>query len=95
MDSTIQTMSQCGSGPVPNLRRAVQSANRREALPALPTADIGGAEQTSAPTIPAESSVLVDRSRTRRRDGQIFVLRMAEGMEMKRTVRDEGGGWRW
>jgi len=36
-----------------------------------------------APTIPAGSSILVDRSRTRRRDGQIFVLRTAEGIVVK------------
>ena len=50
--------------------------------------------ESMVPTSPAGSSVLVDRSRSRRRDGQIFVLRTAEGMEMKRTVRDEDGGWR-
>ena len=46
-----------------------------------------------ARTIPAGSSTLVDRGRTGRRDGQIFALRTAEGMVVKRAVRDEVGGW--
>ena len=40
------------------------------------------------PTIAAGSLILVDRSRTRRRDGQIFVLRTAEGL----VVNGDGGG---
>ena len=43
--------------------------------------------ETMAPTLVAGSSVLVDRSRTRRRDGQIFVVRTAEGMVVKRAAR--------
>ena len=39
------------------------------------------------PTIAAGNSILVDRSRTRRRDGQIFVLRTGEGMVVKRVVK--------
>ena len=46
-----------------------------------------------APTIPAGSSILVDRSWTRRRDGQIFVLRAAAGMAVKRTAKGKDGGW--
>ena len=46
------------------------------------------------PTLPAGSSILVDRSRTRRREGQIFVLRTAEGMVVRRTVSGVDGGWR-
>ena len=42
--------------------------------------------EAMAPTIPAGSSILVDRSRTRRRDGQIFVLRTAEGPVVKRAA---------
>ena len=45
------------------------------------------------PTIPAGSSILVDRSRTRRRDGQILVVRTAEGMVVKRAVKGNDGGW--
>ena len=44
------------------------------------------------PTLPAGSSILIDRRRTRRRDGQIFVLRTAEGLEAKRAARGEAGG---
>ena len=50
--------------------------------------------ESIARTIAAGSSILVDRSRTRRRDGQIFVLRTAEGMAVKRAARGEDGGWR-
>ena len=46
-------------------------------------------------TAPAGTSILIDRSRTRRRDGQIFVLRTAEGMVLRRTVRGEDGGWQF
>ena len=49
--------------------------------------------ESMEPTIAAGSSILIDRSRTRRRDGQIFVLRTAEGMVVKRTARGENGGW--
>ena len=49
--------------------------------------------ESMPPTLPAGSSILVDRSRTRRRDGQIFVLRMVEGMVVKRAARGQGGGW--
>ena len=50
--------------------------------------------ESMAPTIAAGSSILVDRSRTRRRDGQIFVVRTAEGMVAKRTVKVGDDGWR-
>ena len=46
------------------------------------------------PTLPVRSSILVDRSRTRRRDGQIFVLRTAEGMVARRAVKGEDCGRR-
>ena len=45
------------------------------------------------PTLPARSSILIDRSRTRRREGEIFVLRTAEGMVARRAVRSDDGGW--
>ena len=45
------------------------------------------------PTLPAGCSILVDRSRTRRRDGEIFVLRTTEGIVVNRTARDEDGSW--
>ena len=46
-----------------------------------------------APAIPAGSSILVDRSRTQRRDGLIFVVRTSAGMVVKRAERGKGGGW--
>ena len=49
--------------------------------------------ESMEPTLSAGSSILVDRSRTRRWDGQIFVLRTAKGLVVKRTVRNEDGGW--
>ena len=51
--------------------------------------------EAMVPTIAAGSSILVNRSRTRRQDGQIFVLRTAEGMVVRRTVgaRTAAGSW--
>ena len=49
--------------------------------------------ESMEPTIVAGSSILVDRSRTQRRDGQIFVVQTTDGMVVKRAARDEGGGW--
>ena len=49
--------------------------------------------ESMEPTLPAGCSILIDRSWTRRRDGQIFVLRTAEGMVVKRTVRGNDGRW--
>ena len=49
--------------------------------------------ESMAPTIPAGSSVLVGRSQTRRRDGQIFAVRVAEGMVVNRAMKGEDGGW--
>ena len=46
------------------------------------------------PTIHAGSSILVDRSGTRQRDGQIFVLRTAEGLVVRRAVKVGDDGWR-
>ena len=41
--------------------------------------------ESMAPTLPAGSSILIDRSRTRRRDGQTFVVRAADGLVVKRA----------
>ncbi len=38
--------------------------------------------------------MLVDRSRTRRRDGQFSVLRTAGGMVVKHAVNGADSGWR-
>ena len=50
--------------------------------------------ESMEPAIAAGSSILVDRSRTRRRDGQVFVVRTAEGRVVKRAARGRDGGWR-
>ena len=39
-----------------------------------------GQGESMAPTIAAGNSILVDRSRTRQQDGQIFVLRTAQAL---------------
>lgn len=49
--------------------------------------------ESTEPTLPARSSILVDRSRTRRRNGEIFALRTAEGMVVKRAKMCADGGW--
>ena len=49
--------------------------------------------ESMEPTIAAGSSILVDRSRTQRRNGRIFVVRTAVGMVVKRAVRGEDGSW--
>lgn len=46
-------------------------------------------------TLPVESSILIDRSETQWGDVQFFVLRAAEGMVVKQTVRGEGDGWQF
>ena len=48
--------------------------------------------ESMEPTIAAGTSILIDRSQTRRRDGQIFAPRTAAGMVAKRTVIGEEGG---
>ncbi len=49
--------------------------------------------ESMEPTLPEGSSILVDRSRTRRRDRQIFVLRTADGLVVKRTAKTGDDGW--
>ena len=46
-----------------------------------------------APTLPEGSAILVDRARSRRRVGGIFVVRTADGVVVKRAGKDEAGGW--
>ena len=59
--------------------------------PSAPCSAVKG--ESMAPTLVAGSSVLIDRSRTRRRDGQIFVVRTAEGMVVKRAPKSNDDGW--
>ncbi len=46
-----------------------------------------------APTLSAGCSILVNRAETRRQAGRIYVLRMEEGLVVKRAGRSEDGGW--
>ena len=48
--------------------------------------------ESMEPPLPEGSSTLVDRNGTRRGDGEIFVVRMAEGLVVKRAVKGEDGG---
>lgn len=48
--------------------------------------------ESMEPTLPAGFKILVDRERTRRRAGRIFVVNTAEGMVVKRLGRT---GRRW
>ena len=53
---------------------------------------IGVRGESMEPTLPDRCSILVDRSRTRRRDGSIFVLDADDGLIAKRLGKD---GRRW
>ncbi len=86
------------AGPVLIFRIKPAAASRRDWLQRLgldpaQRAVLRVQGEAMEPTLPAGSSILVDRSRTRRRDGEIFVLRTAEGMVVRRTVRGDDGGW--
>ena len=48
--------------------------------------------ESMEPTLPAGAKILVDRDRTRRRAGRIFVVNTAEGLVVKRLAR---AGRRW
>ena len=47
--------------------------------------------ESMRPTPPAGSAILIDRSRTWRRDGEIFALQTAAGMVVKRAVKGADG----
>ena len=49
--------------------------------------------ESMEPTLPAGCSILVNRGQTRRRVGQIYVVRTTEGLVAKRAGKGEGGGW--
>lgn len=49
--------------------------------------------ESMEPTLPEGSSILINRQRAQRRHGQIFVLRTAEGLVVKRTVKHKDGAW--
>ena len=49
--------------------------------------------ESMEPTLPAGSSILLDRCRTRRRDGQISVLRAAKGEDGGWWIADDNPAW--
>ena len=55
---------------------------------------IGVEGESMEPTLPDGCSILVDRSRRRRRAGRIFVARLpVDGLVVKRLGKDKAGGW--
>ena len=54
---------------------------------------IGVAGASMEPTLPDGCVILVDRNRTKRYRGHIFVVRTEDGLVVKRAGKDEGGGW--
>ena len=54
---------------------------------------IGVAGKSMEPTLPDGCVILVDRNRTKRYRGHIFVVRTEDGLVVKRAGKDEGGGW--
>ncbi|MCE2493609.1 MAG: helix-turn-helix transcriptional regulator [Alphaproteobacteria bacterium] len=54
---------------------------------------IGVTGESMEPTLPDGSSILVDRARTRRRQGRVYVLRTGDGLIAKRAGKSDGGGW--
>ena len=49
--------------------------------------------ESMEPTLPDGCVILVDRNRTKRYRGHIFVVRTEDGLVVKRAGKDEGGGW--
>lgn len=54
---------------------------------------IGVTGESMEPALPDGCSILVDRARTRRRRGRVYVLRTGDGLIAKRAGKDDGGGW--
>ncbi len=54
---------------------------------------IGVKGESMEPTLPDGCSVLVDKTRRRRRADRIFVVTTWEGMVVKRAHKDDGGAW--
>ena len=54
---------------------------------------IGVTGESMEPTLPDGCSILVDRARTRRRRGRVYVLRTGDGLIAKRAGKDDDGGW--
>ena len=54
---------------------------------------IGVMGESMEPTLPDGCVILLDRNRTRRRDGHIFVVRTEDGLVVKRAGKDKKGNW--
>jgi phage repressor protein C with HTH and peptisase S24 domain len=54
---------------------------------------IGVRGESMEPSLPEGSSILVDRSPSRPKDGCIYVFRTPDGLVVKRACKDPGGGW--
>ena len=54
---------------------------------------IGVTGESMEPTLPDGCSILVDRARTRRRRGRVYVIRTGDGLIAKRAGKDDDGGW--
>ena len=54
---------------------------------------IGVIGESMEPTLPDGCVILLDRNRTRRREGQIFVVRTEDGLVVKRAGKDKKGNW--
>ncbi len=65
----------------------------RRSLDPARCAVIGVTGESMEPTLPDGCSILVDRARTRRRRGRVYVLRTGDGLIAKRAGKDDDGGW--
>ena len=54
---------------------------------------INVAGESMEPTLPDGCVILLDRNRTRRRRGHIFVVRTEDGLIVKKAGKDKDGGW--
>ena len=65
----------------------------RKGLVADQCAIIGVMGESMEPALPNGCVILIDRNRTRRRSGQIFVVRTEDGLIVKRAGKDKKGNW--
>ena len=54
---------------------------------------IGVIGESMEPALPDGCVILLDRNRTKRREGQIFVVRTEDGLIVKRLGKDKKGNW--
>lgn len=65
----------------------------RKGLVADQCAIISVTGESMKPALPDGCVILIDRNRTRRRDGHIFVVRTEDGLVVKRLGKDKKGHW--